>query len=220
MRILAMAVIHGNQDLYASVPRLAAEHRAEALVLAGDPLGAPDEDCLSIEEAQRASARDILSLLAALTMPVLYIMGNDDLVELEPASVQFQSIHGRRLDLGSYNFVGCQFSLPFAGGIFEKPEEEIATDLVGLEPLMDSSTVLVTHSPAQGILDRGVLDRSAGSASILEVANRRQVRAHVHGHIHRCFGREGCHFNVAASGEPRGMVTDLATMAHEVIDGT
>jgi Icc-related predicted phosphoesterase len=220
MRILAMADIHGNQDVYASVPSLAARYQAEALVLAGDLLGAPDEDCLSIEEAQRASAPDILRLLAPLTIPVLYIMGNDDLVEFESASSQVQSIHGRRLDVGDYNFVGYQFSLPFAGDIFEKPEEEIAADLLSLESLMDSRTVLVTHSPAQGILDRGILDRSAGSASILEVANRRQVRAHIHGHIHRCFGRQGRHFNVAAAGELRGMVIDLATMGHAVIGGT
>jgi len=45
------------------------------------------------------------------------------------------------------------------------------------------------------------------------------VRAHIHGHIHRCFGREGCHFNVAAAGQLRGMVIDLATLKHEVIGG-
>jgi len=220
MRLLAMADIHGNLDVYGRVPQLAEEHQAEALVLAGDLLGVPDDDLLTIKEAQRASAREILRTLAPLTITVLYIMGNDDLVELEPASGQIQSIHGRRLDLGSYNFVGYQFSPPFAGGVFEKSEDEIAADLSALESLMDDSTILVTHSPAQGILDRGILDLSAGSPSILAVTNRRRVRAHIHGHIHGCFGREGCHFNVAAAGQLRGMVIDLATMEHEVIGGT
>jgi Icc-related predicted phosphoesterase len=220
MRLLAMADIHGNADVYCCVRQLAGEYRAEALVLAGDLLGVPDGNFLTIEEAQCASAREILRMLAPLTIPVLYIMGNDDLVELEPAGSQFQSIHGRRLDLGPYNFVGYQFSPPFAGGVFEKPEEQIAADLSGIESLMDSGTVLVTHSPAQGILDRGILNLSAGSPSILALTRRRPVRAHIHGHIHQCFGREGRHFNVAAAGEVRGMVIDLATMEHKIIRGT
>jgi Icc-related predicted phosphoesterase len=218
MRLLAMADIHGNLDVYGRVPDLAVEYQAEVLVLAGDLLGVPD-DVSAIEEGQHASAHEILRTLAPLRIPTLYIMGNDDLVELEPTSSRFQSIQGRRVDLGPYNFVGYQFSPPFAGGVFEKPEEEIAADLSGLESAMDRQTVLVTHSPAQGILDRGILDLSAGSPSILAVTNRRSVRAHIHGHIHRCFGREGCHFNVAAAGQLRGMVIDLATLKHEVIGG-
>ena len=50
-------------------------------------------------------------------------MENDYLVELEATSSRFQSIHRRWLDLGSYNFAGYQFSPPFAGGVFENPEE-------------------------------------------------------------------------------------------------
>jgi Icc-related predicted phosphoesterase len=208
-----MADIHGSLDVYRRVPHLAVEYQAEVLVLAGDLLGGPDNDSVAIEEAQCADAREILRMLKPLTVPVLYIMRNDDLVEPEPAGSQFQSIHGRRLDLGAYNFVGYQFSPPFMGGIFEKLEEEIATDLSRLESFMDSATVLVTHSPAQGILDRGILDLPAGSPSILAVTNRRPVRAHIHGHIHECFGREGRHFNVAVAGQLRGMVIDLTTMS-------
>ena len=217
MRILAMADIHGVHHVYRAIPGLAERHQVEALVLAGDLLGTPDLS--TIEEAQRRSAREILGIIAPLKVPVFYIMGNDDMVELEPVSSQFQSIHGRRVDLGPYNLVGYQFSPPFMGGIFEKPEDEIAVDLSGLESLMDSRTVLVTHSPAQGILDRGILGLAAGSPSILAVTAQRAIRAHIHGHIHQCFGREGCHFNVAAAGEVRAMVLDLATMRHEAIGG-
>ena len=103
------------------------------------------------------------------------------------------------------------------GGVFEKPEEEIAADLFQLESLMDANTVFVTHSPAKGILDKGILDISAGSLSILDVIRRRRVRAHIHGHVHACFGREGYHFNVAAAAELKAMVLDMATMQHEVI---
>jgi len=54
-------------------------------VLAGDLLGVPD-GFTTVEEAQRQDAGTIASILRGAKVPVLYIMGNDDLVELEPRS--------------------------------------------------------------------------------------------------------------------------------------
>ena len=216
MKILALSDIHGFYDIYRRIPQLAEKNRADALVLAGDLLGVPD-GFETIEESQRESATVILDLLRPLRIPVFFIMGNDDLVELQPQNDQFQSLHGRRVNGGAFNFVGYQYSLPWMGGVFEKTEEEIAKDLFHLEKLVDHETVLVTHNPAFGILDLGVLDNHAGSSSILAVVKRRSVRAHIHGHIHSCFGREGRHFNVASGGKFRGMVLDLNTMEHEVV---
>src|SRR5215469_6691640 len=116
MRILATADIHGNCDVYRAIRSLCEEQRVKALILAGDLLGIPD-GFRTIEEAQRANGREICAILSDLPIPVFYIMGNDDWVELEPATGRFQSIQGRRVDLGPYNFVGYQFSLPFMGGI-------------------------------------------------------------------------------------------------------
>lgn len=216
MKILALSDLHGFYRVYEWIPRLAEEHRVDVIVLAGDLLGAP-EGSRTIEAAQRSRSRKVIRILARATVPVLYIMGNDDWVELNPPEGRLQSIHGRRLDFGTYNFVGYQYSLPFMGGVFEKPEKEIEADIARLEPLMDRRTVLVTHSPAFGVLDLGVLDRHAGSASIRAAVERRSVRAHIHGHIHACFGREGRHFNVASSGEMRAMVLEVATLKHEMI---
>ena len=98
------------------------------------------------------------------------------------------------LILDLFNFVGYQYSLPFMGGIYEKPEEEIAKDLAVLESLMDSKTVFITHSPAKGVLDRGILGALVGSTSILSIVNNRSIWAHVHGHCHGSFGREGKEF--------------------------
>ena len=135
-------------------------------------------------------------------------MGNDDLVELDPGSDHFTLIHGQRVQVGKTNFVGYQYSLPFMGGVYEKPEDLIRADLAHLEGLVDTETVLVTHSPAFGVLDIGVLDIHAGSLSILDLVRNRGVRAHVHGHIHRCFGRVDRHFNVASGGKCRAMIID------------
>ena len=218
MKILALSDIHGFYDIYRRIPELVEKNRADALVLAGDLLGVPD-GFATIEKAQRESARVILDLLLPVKIPVFYIMGNDDLVELQSTNDQFQSLHGRRVNVGAFNFVGYQYSLTWMGGIFEKSEEEIEKDLSHLEKYLDNATVLVTHSPAFGILDVGVLDNHAGSSSILAIVKRRSVRAHIHGHIHRCFGRQDLHFNVAAAGRLRGMIIDLGTMRHDVFSG-
>jgi Icc-related predicted phosphoesterase len=98
------------------------------------------------------------------------------------------------------------------GGVYEKPEDEILSDLRHIGRLVDAETVLVTHCPAYGVLDIGVLDVHAGSYSILDLVRHRGVRAHVHGHIHQCFGRAGCHFNVASGGTRRAMIIDPKTL--------
>lgn len=216
MRILAASDIHGNREVYGWLAEVAEERRPEAIVLAGDLLGVPDGHD-TVEAAQSADAGVIAETLSSLDRLVLFIMGNDDWVELPASRTRLQSLHGRRFDLGSFNFVGYQYSLPFMGGIFEKPEEGIARDLAVLELLMDASTVLVTHCPAYGLLDLGILDEHAGSRSILSAVRARGVRAHIHGHIHECFGRQERHFNVAAAGRHRAMLIDLTTMTHEVL---
>jgi hypothetical protein len=47
----------------------------------------------------------------------------------------------------------------------------------------------------------------------------RGVRVHVHGHIHRCFGRVDRHFNVASGGMCRAMIIDPETLDATVEKG-
>ncbi len=217
MNILAAADLHGAHATYAWLAEVALERRPAAVVLAGDLLSGRGE-LATIEESQEADARKTLALLAKVPCPVLYIMGNDDMVELPSGFKDRIPLHGRRHELGRFNFVGYQYSLPFMAGRFEKPEEGIAADLRELAPLVDASTVLVTHSPAFGILDLGLLDRNAGSRSILALIEARRPRAHIHGHIHQQVGRSGSHFNVGTAGRRRALLLDLVTLEDEVIE--
>lgn len=217
MSVLAAADLHGRQDFYTSLLEAVKPTGAEAIVLAGDLLGyAPGFD--RAEDAQRSNAEEVLGLLGTSIVPVLYIMGNDDLFDLEPASGPLRPLHGTRLDLGPYNFVGYRYSLPFMGGIYEKTDEEIGRDLTALEGLADGHTVFVTHSPAKGFLDLTMLQTHAGSASILDFIERKGVRAHIHGHIHAGFGRKGRHFNVAVLPSAKAMLIDLDQMTHRTVD--
>ena len=221
VRILAMSDIHGHLDIYRWIPKLADAHSVDVVVLAGDLLHGAGDD-LTIEEAQRREAREIIGILRSIPRPVLYIMGNDDMIELGYEDETIQSIHGRAIQVGGYQFVGYQYTLPFMGGIFEKTEDKIETDLREIEPLVNRETVLVTHSPAHGVLDKAASGASVGSQSLLEFIRRTDARVHIHGHIHKCFGRSGRHFNVASGRAFRAMSIDLSTrneIKHSVITG-
>ena len=216
MRVLATADLHGDHEVYRWLVRVSEDMKPDAVILAGDLLGCPD-GYRSVEEAQRADASEILSILTNIQAPILFVMGNDDLVELESSSSQFQALHGLRFEMQGFNFVGYQYSLPFMGGLFEKPEVEIEEDLAALASQIDERTVLVSHSPVYGILDIVAMGGHAGSKSLKKVVELKNPLAHVHGHIHSCFGVSGRHFNVAAAWKRRAMVLDLESQRHEVV---
>jgi Icc-related predicted phosphoesterase len=211
MKVLAASDLHGNHFAYKWLAQTAAEKNVSLVILAGDLLGCPD-GYDTVEAAQRADALVIIRILESTKVPIYFIMGNDDLVDLNPYPDWFQSLHGRRVEIGNLNLVGYQYSLPFMGGVFEKREEEIREDLLHLGASVDSKTVFVSHSPAYGVLDEGIMNLHAGSQSVLDLVRDRDVHAHIHGHIHRSFGRSGRHFNVAAGGHCRAMVIDLQTL--------
>lgn len=213
MRILAAADIHGVLNVYEWLVRLVQEQHADLLVLAGDLFAGGGE------EKQREEAKKIIPLLKRAPVPLLYLMGNDDFVALDYQDERVKPLHGKRLEFGSHNFVGYQYTLPFVGTTFVKPEKEIEKDVRLIEPLLDGQTVFVTHSPAFGTLDRVHAGQHVGSRSLAALLQRKPVLAHIHGHIHESFGRDGNHFNVAAAGERRAIAIDLPSLDHEVFRG-
>ena len=208
MRVLAAADIHGVPIVYEWLVPTAS--RADVLILAGDLLEG------DIPENQRMQAQMWVARLRESKVPVFYIMGNDDNVSLEYEDEMIQPLHGRRIDVGDYNFVGYQYTPPFVGDMFCKPEDEMDADLRALEPLVDEHTVFVTHALAAGHLDLCFGD-NVGSRAIAEFLLRRPVLAHLHGHVHNQFGREENRFNVAAAGTCRAVLIELPSLRHEVI---
>ena len=212
MRILAIADIHGANEVYEWLVESASKHRPDVVVLAGDLFSG------GWEEEQRAEAQTIIiPLLKRVSAPVFYIMGNDDNVALDCEHEQIRPLHRRRLSCEDFHFVGYQFTPPFAGAVFVKPENEIEKDVRSLEPLLDQQTVLVTHAPAYGTLDQSFGGEHVGSPSLAALLERSPALAHIHGHTHGCFGREGSHFNVAAAGRRRALLIDLPKLDHTVL---
>lgn len=218
MQVVACADIHGNHDVYDWLGRVATARHADALVLAGDLFGFPD-GYPTVETAQMAEGERAGNTLAVSGIPVFYVMGNDDWIEWAPHHSSIQSIHGRRVEFAGLNFVGYEYTPPFVGSIHEKPETEIRRDLDKLGQLVDHRTVLVTHGPARRCLDHTAAGEWVGSCAISDFLEKREIRAHIHGHVHRAFGRHGIHFNVAAAANCRAILIDLETMHHEILNG-
>ena len=212
MRLLAIADIHGATDVYEWLCDAVSDNGADALILAGDLLlGA-------WEEGQSKQAYTfVLPILYTIPIPVYFIMGNDDYVELESQKEMIRSVHGRRLDMSVYSIAGYQYSPPFVGSCHEKPEDEIAADLNKMDSLIDENTVLVTHTPAYGYVDQTYSGDHVGSHALSNWLYRKNVLCHIHGHIHHSFGRSGNHFNVAADGRPRAMIINLPSLSYSVI---
>jgi len=210
-KLLATADIHGQWLVYDWLAETAREQKADVVVAAGDLLGG------GWQEEQREQASEIIAAFKRFGIPVLYIMGNDDFLPLDYEDQEIRPLHGKRIDWGSYSFVGYQYSLPFVGGIFEKSEQEIGQDLLKLEPLVDDRTVLVTHSPAFGSLDLIYDGTHVGSQSLTAFIERRPVLAHIHGHIHGSFGHDANHFNVASGGQRRAVLVELPSLEHKLL---
>ena len=213
MRLLAAADIHGVMRVYEWLVEVAAEHQVDLMILAGDLLAADWED------EQRKQAVQIISVLRNGASLCFYLMGNDDNVALNYEDERIRPLHGRRLSFGALNFVGYEYTPPFVGTVFVRPETEIEKDLKSLEPLLESQSVLVTHAPAYRSLDRSYSGEHVGSPSLAALLGRKPVLAHIHGHVHDSFGRDGIHFNAAAAGQRRAIVIDLPSLNHKVLNG-
>jgi uncharacterized protein len=214
MRILAIADIHGAVEVYEWLRGSVSEYRADAIILAGDLLIG------GWEEEQSAQARSVvMPLLEKIPVPVFFIMGNDDHIEIESENENVRSVHGKRIDFGPFVVVGYQFSPPFVGGRHERPEDEIAADLRQIEPLLGGTAILITHTPAFGYVDRIFSGYHVGSRALALMLERTNVLCHIHGHIHHSFGQAGNHFNVACDGRRRAMIIDVPSLSHSVVEG-
>ncbi len=205
--------------VYESIPKLIRSAGAQAVVLAGDLLGSAmaGVETNSIEEAQRLQSDVVGRILQAVAVPVLYIMGNDDMIQWDFKDYPFHSLHGRSVQIRGFRFVGYQNTPPFMGGIHEKPEHEMQRELKLLDAHVQAGDILISHGPAAGILDTTFSGEQVGSPALLAFRERNDFRCHIHGHIHESFGRTGRAFNVAIAHSRRATLIDLADLMHDYL---
>lgn len=91
------------------------------------------------------------------------------------------------ISLKGINFYGSPYSPTFGNWSFQKSEK----DLIRLyDHIPDETNILITHTPAYGILDKDIFGNNIGSKSLLErMNNLPNLRYHICGHIHESAGK-------------------------------
>ncbi len=99
-------------------------------------------------------------------------------------------IHNKRVELAfGLNLVGFGFSNPTPfNTIGELSEEEIYESLSNLK--IDSNTILLTHCPPKGILDKTNAGLNIGSTSIRRILEEKSPLVNLFGHVHEVIGKE------------------------------
>ena len=156
------------------------------------PAGAYNLSAISLK--QKEKLKEICSLLKMIDIPVYMLIGNDDHISDEDWDKLLERYEIFNLNLRShaleeFNVAGFQYVLPTPWNTNnELPEDELAKRLKYVEKQVDEKTILITHAPPKGLLDRLANGLLAGSESIFKLVRDKQPVFHIFGHIHEAFG--------------------------------
>jgi Icc-related predicted phosphoesterase len=172
MRVYAVADIHGKNDRFERIRDNLSDLKADILILAGDI-------------TNYTKPGKILSRLNALPVPVLVIRGNSDLKRVDRLFQVFPNcipLHAVCTMIKSIPFVGISGTLPipFRSRICLNEE----SNLKKIESLVNTHTVLVTHTPPRGYQDLVMGRFHAGSNGLLKLIKKRRPQIMICGHIH------------------------------------
>jgi hypothetical protein len=184
MKILVLTDIHSELTMVEKFVDLIKNEKFDLLLLAGDLT-----DFGPISEA-----RYVLELLSEANIPFLYVPGNCDLPEV--CNIQdFEKccIHGKQVEAKDITIIGIGGSTftPF-NTPFEMSEEVIYNILENTcyEKKLGKFTILLSHSPPFGILDKISNGKHVGSRALREFIEKKDIDVVVSGHIHEARGKE------------------------------
>ena len=177
MRILAIADIHGTEEVKDIVNDHINDHAPDLVLVCGDI-------------TQFGPAEWAKRFLDGLTQKTFAIPGNCDPYEVVNAIDQSKAtlLHGKKEELDGQIFVGLGGSNPTPFGTpFESSEDEMYTIL---DNLMVKNAVLAVHAPAMGHLDKTSVRSGLGSKAILDIVTKYSPKLVVSAHIHEARGVE------------------------------
>lgn len=211
MKFLFGSDFHGDENAFIGFAKILSHDTFSAGILAGDLMKKAGTKELTEQMEQRFK-----HILEQPGKPVLFIMGNAEGlfgVDWQDTAL-LKSINCKRIVLEGQPFVGYQYSNPLAGGPFEKTEADQERDLDLLSGLIDEETILVSHGPAFGVLDRreryGIVI-NMGSRMLARLIQISKPKLHLHGHAHQSTGILGNSINAAylETGKYISIDTDL-----------
>ncbi len=182
LRILATTDFHGNAEAFRKIAYKARD-AVEVVVVCGDVT----------HFGLLTQARELLSPLLDVKVPVLFVPGNCDLPSLVNERMRnVESIHGKCKAIDEVSFLGVGGSSPSPFNTpFELEETEIARILE--EAYSNCRTkerkVIVSHSPPRETkIDVAFNGEHVGSRSVREFVEKTQPELLLCGHIHEAKG--------------------------------
>ncbi|MFO8047799.1 MAG: metallophosphoesterase family protein [Desulfosudaceae bacterium] len=176
MKIYAAADIHGRSENFDLVRAKAVETKADAIVLAGDIGGFFSQNRSAVQ-------------LAEMPLPVLVIRGNSDRARTEAKLWPGPSVHPLhlrkvRLKAGCFSGISGTCLLPLASRLGVAEAAFVQKHLSFFQDV----SVLVTHPPPRGVLDKVAGRFSAGSSALRRLVLTQQPPVLICGHIHENAG--------------------------------
>ena len=185
MKVLVGTDFHGNKEAFEAFALKAEEKHVDVMVICGDITHFG-----SLQEA-----KNLLSLLTGLRIPILFVPGNCDPPSLTGVDVEgARCIHGKNVAYGDLRFLGVGGSPPTPFSTpFEMTEEKIMNTLNKAADNLsfDRWSVLVSHAPPFNTkLDKVFLGHHVGSRSVRRFIEERKPSVVFCGHIHEAKGED------------------------------
>lgn len=139
--------------------------------------------------------RDVLGMKASKYQKVFIVAGNHDFAfedkgkEVKEILSEIDNLvwlDNEYIGFGGLSFYGSSEQPWFHDWAYNRSEEYLKSHWGGLLDV----DVLITHTPAYGILDRTIYGKNVGCKWLLDAIGRVKPRLHVFGHIHESYGRE------------------------------
>jgi Icc-related predicted phosphoesterase len=184
LRIIALSDFHGSSVAVDKAAQAVRNENADLILVTGD-----------LAFHSMGSAFSILQRLSSSKVPMLFVPGNMDAVELINFKQQGSArcIHGRCETVGDFSFVGVGGAVrgPFMTP-FESTEKEIRETLQkAVKDCRDQKLVLVSHAPPKNTLvDLTRSGMHAGSDAVRGFIETVQPILTVCGHVHEARGTD------------------------------
>ena len=177
MRFYAVADIHASKIHMNSIRSAVRQYSPDLLIVAGDI-------------SQYRTPGSVIQELLKLEIPILAICGNTDLPRasrLLKATPGITGLDGTCVRVNNIPFAGLNgtIPLPFYSLIHIQEKKRLQA-----LPFVDRQTVLVTHPPPRGTLDRVAGGFHVGSPGLKSFILSRQPAMVLCGHIHEDTGCE------------------------------
>lgn len=162
-------------------------------------------------KATKMKELELRKILRKSKKPIIIVPGNHDLSEWRSCQI-IHNVHNKEFKYGKYTFLGYRFT-----NLEISPEKE-NRDIEKLKSKIVKDTILVTHAPPFGILDKSYRGVYSGSKEIRKLYDNDNIILHLFGHIHHSFGYQGKAANGAYHKGKRFIGIDLEKLLFKYVE--